>query len=243
MAADINIDVEEFMESVPSFVREAERNIHCTNINVLENFELRLSDQVNIIGAITQHCINSGCDDGISERLLVICNILTDLSNQYKEACFLQRDNRAESGFSCPTQLSGRARRPQYDIPPESINQLHSIHYNWNTVSTQAGVSYRTLLRRRHEYGLPVADTIGPRDIYSDISDEHLTNAVRDILAITPSVGETYVIGSLRSRGIHVPRLRIRNAIRSVDPISRAMRRSHAVVRRVYNVPCPNALW
>ena len=49
-AADINI--EEFMENIPSFVREAERNIHCNNINVLDNFELRLSDKVNIIGAI-----------------------------------------------------------------------------------------------------------------------------------------------------------------------------------------------
>lgn len=155
----------------------------------------------------------------------------------------MQRDYRAECGFSCPTEQSGRAGRPRYHIPPESINQLHSVHYNWNIVSTQAGVSYRTLLRRRHEYGLPVAGTTGPRDTYSDISDEHLTNAVRDILAITPSVGETYVIGSLRSRGIHVQRLQVRDAIRSVDPVSRAMRRSCLVVRRVYNVPCPNALW
>ena len=221
-AADINI--EEFMENIPSFVREAERNIHCNNINVLENFELRPSDKVNIIGAIIEHCLNCGCDDDINGRLLLIYNILTDLSNQYKETCFLHRDYRVEWGFSCPIERSGRAGRPRYDIPPGSINQLHSIHYNWNIVSTQAGVSYRTLLRRRHEYGFPVANTFGPRDTYSDISDEHLTNAVRDILAITPSVGETYVIGSLRSRGIHVQGSRVRDAIRSVDPIGRAMR-------------------
>ena len=139
--------------------------------------------------------------------------------------------------------VSHRAVRKSGSTTIGSINQLHSIYYNWNIVSTQAGVSYKTLLRHCHEYGFPVANTFGPRDTYSDISDEHLTNAVRYILAITPSVGETYVIGSLRSGGIHVQRSHVRDAIRSVDPIGRAMRRSHAVVRRVYNVPCPNALW
>ena len=128
MAAE-NIDVQEFMESIPSFVREAERNIHFNNINVLENFELRLSDKVNVVGFIAEHCINSGCDN-INRRLIVIYNILIDLLNRYEEACFLHRDYSTEWGFSCPTEQSGRAGRPRYDIPPESINRLHDIHCN-----------------------------------------------------------------------------------------------------------------
>ncbi|XP_028414231.1 uncharacterized protein LOC114537289 [Dendronephthya gigantea] len=51
------------------------------------------------------------------------------------------------------------------------------------------------------------------------------------------------MIGALRSRGIFVQRRRIREAIYTVDPVSRALRRQQAVTRRTYNVPCPNALW
>ena len=58
-----------------------------------------------------------------------------------------------------------------------------------------------------------------------------------------PDAGET-IIGAIRSRGIIVQRWRIRQAIQTVDPISRALRRTFAVVvRRVYNVGCPNELW
>lgn len=58
-----------------------------------------------------------------------------------------------------------------------------------------------------------------------------------------PDAGETYIIGAIRSRGMIVQRWRIRQAIQTVDPISRALRRTFAVVRRVYNVVCPNELW
>lgn len=92
------------------------------------------------------------------------------------------------------------------------------------------------LLRRRREYGLQVANTVGPRNTYTEIGEEQLCNAVRDILGTIPDAGETYVIGALRSRGIHIQRWRVRNAIQAVDHISRALRRTFAVVRRVYNV-------
>ncbi|CAB3983374.1 uncharacterized protein LOC110059588 [Paramuricea clavata] len=124
-----------------------------------------------------------------------------------------------------------------------ALMDLYNLHNSWSIVSRQTGVSYRTLLRRRREYGLQVANTVGPRNTYTEIGEEQLCNAVRDILRTIPDAGETYVIGALRSRGIHIQRWRVRNAIQTVDPISRALRRTFAVVRRVYNVRCPNALW
>ena len=62
------------------------------------------------------------------------------------------------------------------------------------------------------------------------------------MLQVMSDAGETYVIGALRSRGISVRRWRIRYAIFTKDPVSRALRRCQAVVRRKYNVLCPNAL-
>ena len=54
-----------------------------------------------------------------------------------------------------------------------------------------------------------------------------------------PDARETYIIGAIRSRGIIVQRWRIRQGIQTLDPISRALRRTLAVVRRVYNVCAP----
>ena len=55
-----------------------------------------------------------------------------------------------------------------------------------------------------------------------------------ELCEIVPDAGETYVIGAIRSRDINIQRWRVRNAIQTVDPLSRVLRRTFAVVRRVY---------
>ena len=133
--------------------------------------------------------------------------------------------------------------RPRIDVSPDTLMDLYNIHNSWSIVSRLTGISYRTLLRQRREYGLRVANTVGPRNTYTEIGEEQLCNTVQAILRTIPDAGETYVIGALRSRSIHVQKWRVRNAIQRVDPISRALRRTFAVLRRVYSVRCPNALW
>ena len=97
--------------------------------------------------------------------------------------------------------------------------------------------------RRRHEYGMNVASTVGPRSTYTNISDEDLCTVISDALRILPNAGESYIIGACRSRSLHVQRWRIREAISTVDPVSRALRRTISVIRRTYSVPAPNSLW
>ena len=120
---------------------------------------------------------------------------------------------------------------------------MHNIHYAWSAVSCETGVSYRTILQRRHEFGLPIANRVGSRNTSSDIADDDLCSLVRECLQNMPDAGETYIIEAIRIRGVIVQRWRIRQAIQTVDRISRALRRTFAVVRRVYNVVCPNKLW
>jgi hypothetical protein len=93
------------------------------------------------------------------------------------------------------------------------ISSLYDIHQSWIEVAREAGVSYRTLLRRRHQYQLPVAQIRGPRNNFTEISQEHLCDAVTQVLHLLPNAGETFMIGALRSRGIFVQRWRIRKAI------------------------------
>lgn len=123
------------------------------------------------------------------------------------------------------------------------VSGLFQIHGKWEQVANDMGISYSTLLRRRREYGLPVSGTQGQRTTYTDISGNDLYSIVSEVLRILPNAGETFVIGALRQRGIQVQRSRVRDAIYQVDPLTRAMRRSVAIIRRAYNVPCPNALW
>lgn len=77
---------------------------------------------------------------------------------------------------------------------------------------------------------------------FSDISDDNLDNHVREILRTTPNSGQRLIEGGLRQRGLRIQRRRIQDSIR-VDPVIRTLRGARYIIRRVYNVPCPNALW
>ena len=67
--------------------------------------------------------------------------------------------------------------------------------------------------------------------------------SVREILEVTPSAGQRLVEGGLRQRGLRIQRHRIQESIRRVDPVLRTLRAAQQIIRRVYSVPCPNALW
>jgi hypothetical protein len=114
---------------------------------------------------------------------------------------------------------------------------------SWKQVASSLGVSERTLQRRRTELAMSTSGRSGPRGTYSDIFEDDLCTVIREILSILPNVGESYISGACRSRGIHVQRRRLRDAINIVDPVSLALRRTISIVRRRYNVHGPNSLW
>ena len=58
---------------------------------------------------------------------------------------------------------------------------------------------------------------------------------MRKALEILPDAGETYIIGACRQRNTFVQRQRIRDTINTVDPVSRALRRSICITRVNYS--------
>ena len=106
---------------------------------------------------------------------------------------------------------------------------------NWESIADFLSISERTLHRRRIEFGIEPS--------FSNISDSDLDQTINAILHLTPHSGESYIMGSLKGRGVHVQRYRVRESLRRVDPIGRSMRRRYAICRRVYNVRGPNHLW
>ena len=105
---------------------------------------------------------------------------------------------------------------------------------NWKSVAQVLGISERTLFRRREEFNM--------EDTHSNISDTDLKSTIYCILQQTPCVGETYVRIGLVAPKIFVPRHRVRECLRSLDPVGRAMRRRFTIQRRLHNVAAPNHL-
>ncbi|CAH0560413.1 unnamed protein product [Brassicogethes aeneus] len=59
----------------------------------------------------------------------------------------------------------------------------------------------------------------------------------------TPNAGEVYIMGSLKSRNLDIPRWRVRQQINILDPVGRALTRRTAIKRRIYKVKGANYLW
>ena len=67
---------------------------------------------------------------------------------------------------------------------------------------------------------------------------------IRSIRQETVYSGVSMTWGSLRAKGVKVTRERVRQALRSIDPIGVALRwPAGATKRRPYSVAGPNSLW
>ena len=77
----------------------------------------------------------------------------------------------------CPTMPS-TGGRPAFDMSEEQIEALRDTGMNWKSVSIFLGVSERTLLRRREEYGI--------QPTLSEISDEDLDKLKSWVLIFSP---------------------------------------------------------
>ena len=51
------------------------------------------------------------------------------------------------------------------------------------------------------------------------------------------------MLGHLQSRGFRIQQIRLREAMRRVDPEGSVMRRLSTINRRKYRVPAPSSLW
>ena len=135
---------------------------------------------------------------------------------------------------------NGLVGKPRLQILQQQLQTLHNdAGFRWADIGRILGISERTLRRRRHEFGLPV----GVGENFSDVSNDDLDKYVREILEVKPSAGQRLVKGGLRQRGLPIQRHRIQESIRRVDPVLCTLTVVQQIIRRVYSVPCPNALW
>ncbi len=90
--------------------------------------------------------------------------------------------------------------------------------------------------RRRLEFGLI-------DDPSSSITDVELRSLINQIREDSPYCGISMLWGCIRSRGIIVTTERVRQAVKSIDPLGGAQRWPTRIKRRPYSVGGPNFLW
>ena len=227
-----------FLLQLPAELDVVRQSVDFSNdLNLLEYWYRRLDYAVNVLKLIVERAELFQQDfDGIDSVVLPLRG--AQLSSQSVDSRILEIQDTQH-----PVYEEVAIGRPRKVISREDIEREFEVFQNLKIVARQLGASSKTLQRRRLEFGMNISKTLGPRLTYTNISNEDLCSEVRNILIILLQVGETIIIGALRSRSIHVQRKRVREAINAVDPVSRTLRGTVTIVRRKYNVASPNALW
>ena len=225
--------------SLGRLLESARRQRNTASSDTTEFFSRRLRENertvVTLILRIEEAFPN---EVGVISDLNELVFVMNELSRDSERSTFT-------ASSSLNDRLSAVARnglvgRPRLQILQEQLQTLHiDAGFRWADIGRILGISERTLRRRRHEFGLPV----GMGEDFSDVSNDDLDECVREILEVTPSAGRRLVEGGLRQRGLRIQRYRIQESIRRVDPVVSTLRAAQQIIRGVYSVPSPNALW
>ena len=233
-----NATFQEFIQYLPVAIDEARRSVLLANFDAVEHWQIWFDNAVPVLNILSNRMKDMQLPAELNTAMLTLRDEAMYM-NRTIENALLFGMNVTQSDAHATTTFG----RPRMEVSPESIAREFSIFRSWKIVAHRLGVSEKTLRRRRIEFGMELSSQRGQRNTYTAISFDDLCATVRAVLGTLPDAGESLVIGSLRARGIFVQRHRVRDAINEVDPVSRAMRRTFAIVRRVYNVPSPNSLW
>ena len=231
-----DLEIQRFIETtqavlgqIASFHQEYE-----TNLDDLENAVDRMTDICTTFGVICQSVPeNSTTHNSVVSLMTCLDGIRTNL---WTKLGALNAESARSFEYQCPVSCSGEKGRPRLEVMKDQLEYLRSKHFRWASIAKLLGISERTLRRRREEFGLE-------EDGFTEISEVNLTSVVQTVKSVTPNIGQSRMLGALRSRGLHVQRWRVREIMRKVDPIGTMLRWNGVVYRRKYSVPGPNALW
>ena len=235
-----------FFQRTKAVVAETEHFISLehqsfNDIDSLERIHERLSEAGDTVFTLKQRALNLIADidmenfyndmDELSTYLnrlrIFLQNLINDLQDQVAHT----------PAYNCNRVHTGMRGQPRLEISKRQIECLRELHFSWTKIAELLGVSTKTLRRRREEFQIDDAE------FWSTISDAELRDVMQEIMSIIPGIGQTRMLGALKSRAIRVQRSRVRTLMRELDPIGTALRWRGAICRRNYSVCCANALW
>eukprot|EP00794_Sanderia_malayensis_P013172 gene13172-14522_t len=109
-------------------------------------------------------------------------------------------------------------------LPEEFYSDLLNLGFAVPQISELLRVSVRTIERRISSFGLTAKKA-------SQISDEELDDKVIRIKSFNPNCGSKVLAGYIAASGIRVPRERVRQSLRRVDPMGTYLRRCTSIRR------------
>ncbi|KAF5282380.1 hypothetical protein FQR65_LT14316 [Abscondita terminalis] len=234
------MDYSEFV-SIDSFLHGVVHNYETvTQLLLRRDTEvLRIKKiKVEVYLAIFHLYYSDATDNNLKDLLYRICAILMVQYNEIKTLdCNSIYNSFGRYNLDTISSSNGTAivGRPKYDLSYNQLTLLRNSGLSWKRISQLLHISVRTLLRHR--------SIILFQDVKRNITDDELDSIIQEILSTTPNAGEVYIIGSIKSRNIHVARWRVRQRLHIINPIRIRLRRTHAICRRTYRVKGPNYLW
>lgn len=232
-------NIEEFLYSLSSFTERLFQSFMSNDVNGLQYHRRKLEEFIDVLSAVLAIIsVENGMEFIIDLIDLLIRNLrghLRDINHKLSHATQNQRPSQVRpSRYFCETQVV-ECGRPKYVIKSEQILSLRETGMMWKDIAKCLNISAKTLYRHRRELRIP--------ESFTNIDSADLLLIIQEILTLTPNAGESYVMGSLRGRGVIIPRQRLRENLMILDPVGRAVRKHKAIIRRVYNVVGANHLW
>lgn len=184
--------------------------------------------------------------DQNDEDILVLVALLKELADALRKEVLPEIEQKKETVVSLTGPIpkqnglqarTGKRGRPSFVVDIEQVVQLRCLGFKWKDIANVVGVSVRTLHRKRQEAN------VGECVQFSMLSDEEVCSQLVTMKQEFPDMGERMALGLFRSKGIFLPRRRVREAFHLVDPINTSLRWHARIKRRVYSVPGPMSLW
>lgn len=225
-----------FFSELSSFLSSCERRYGAANERFTEYAMERLAQSFQSVSLLKEITQRSDGLIAVHGHLAELLEIIESHWHQWRNySDILERQ--LNMCHYVPFLETSKHGRPKFHISKDQLLHLRSLSFSWTAIADLLMVSRMTIYRRRVEYGLL-------HEPHSSITNSELTEIIRQILSQHPQVGQTFVCGRLRSLGYKVARERVRHAVRSIDPLSAALRwQGITAQRRPYSVPGPNSLW
>ena len=109
---------------------------------------------------------------------------LAKLNSDFHYQCTIEESITTQNSQLFTLERSGNAERPRYEIRQEQIHGLRGgLGFRWIDIARMLGMSPRTLMRPRQEFGMPLGQQ---HNLLFFLLVRHLDNIVRSILSVTP---------------------------------------------------------
>lgn len=236
-----------YFDNISSFLRDLQRNAGIANLRYCEyavdRLEVCLSSAHLLVNHMDSALHRLRGDDlhHITQYKRCVEELITylqQIANDWQGYVDVFHTGEQNAGaYRAPVVASGQRGRPRFQIEREQLEYLRSLSFTWSDISSMLGVSRMTLYRYRRLLNMMDEPRL-------TLTDRQLRDHITRLRTQMPAVGETLIMGYMRSNGYHVTRDRVRQNMRATDPINTALRwRGNLSNRRPYSVPGPNSLW